>query len=454
MDRISELLARAAELPATITAATPAADAERIEAQHAAMLEEIDNLRQTQQICRAENLDWTKFQHMGIGEAKGAVFDALRARSEQNPTFTVSSFGLSGELVDRAGEDFLYSRLVGKRPTGAAERFSGQSLVEFGRQLLEANGARNIPRDRTRLIDTMMLSTRAGYMTTSDFPSLLLGAGNRVLQESYQLAATPLLQLARTRSAADFRTLSSLRMSAGPELLEVNESGEIKHGAPSESTETYRIRTWGRIFSLTRQALANDDLDGFGQLLRSWGAAAARVQADELWSLFSANSGAGQDLADGTPLFDASRGNLADSGGAPSVTSLSAARAALRTTTDLDGASFLNLMPKFLLAGPAMETTAEQLLAALAPAVVDAVNPFNGGKMQLLIEPRIADNAWYVFADPLQAAVIEVAYLDGVTEPQLVEKDGFEVLGREYRLTYDFGAGLLGWRGAYLNTGA
>jgi hypothetical protein len=453
MDRIAELLARAEAMPATITATTPAVEAERIEREHQALLAEVDELRRVQQICLNNRLDWSAYQGMPIGQARAAVLDEMVKRSEINPTFAVSSFGLSGEPVDRAGEDFLYSRLVGKRPIGDAERFSGQSLIEFGRHLLELNGARNIPRDRGRMVD-MMLSTRAGgYMTTSDFPSLLLGAGNRVLQESYQLAASPLLQLARTRSAPDFRTLSSLRMSAGPELLEVAESGEITHGAPAETAETYKVRTWGRIFSLTRQAIQNDDLNGFGQLLRNWGSSAARVQADELWTLFSANSGAGQNLADLTPIFDASRGNLAGSGAAPGVTTLSDAREALRTTKDLDDSGFLNLVPRYLLCGPSTETLCEQLLSALSPSTVTETNPFSG-KLELLVEPRISDNSWYVFVDPAQASVLEVAYLDNVNTPQLVERDGFEVLGREYRLTYDFGAGLTGWRGAYLNPGA
>jgi hypothetical protein len=453
MDRIAELIRRAEAMLGQVRDDMPAVEAARIEAQHAEVLAEIADLHSLEAMVRRDGLDWSRFQHMPVAEAKLAVLDALRARSEINPTFPISSMGAGAGSPDDAAADYLYCRMAGKRPTGAAEQFSGQSLVEFGRGLLEANGARNIPRDRTRMIDAMLTTRAGGYMTTSDFPSLLLGAGNRVLQEAYQLAASPLLQLSRTRGATDFRTLSSLRMSAGPELLEVNEAGEIKHGAPTESVETYKVRTWGRIFSLTRQAIANDDLNGFGQLLRNWGSAAARVQADELWALFSANSGAGQNLADLTPIFDSSRGNLAGSGAAPGVTTLSDAREALRTTKDLDDSGFLNLVPRYLLCGPSTETLCEQLLSALSPSTVTETNPFSG-KLELLVEPRISDNSWYVFVDPAQAAILEVAYLDNVNTPQLVERDGFEVLGREYRLTYDFGAGLTGWRGAYLNPGA
>src|SRR3954471_11039296 len=93
--------------------------------------------------------------------------------------------------------------------------------------------------------------------------------------------------------------------------------------------------------------------------------------------LLSANSWAGATLDDGSPLFHSSRGNIAGSGGALSVTTLGAARQAIRDTKGLDDVTPLNLVPSFLLVGSDNDTAGEQMLAALAAATTDDVNPFS-----------------------------------------------------------------------------
>ena len=67
------------------------------------------------------------------------------------------------------------------------------------------------------------------------------------------------------------------------------------------------------------------------------------------------------------------------------------------------------------------------------------MNPF-GGKLTLLIEPRITGNAWWIFGDPATAPVLEFAYLTSAPGPQIASSDGWEVLGTEMRVVLDFGA--------------
>lgn len=47
--------------------------------------------------------------------------------------------------------------------------------------------------------------------------------------------------------------------------------------------------------------------------------------------------------------------------------------------------------PRHHVVGPELDTTAEQVLASIYAATVDDVNP-SGGKLLLLVEPRISGN--------------------------------------------------------------
>jgi hypothetical protein len=59
-----------------------------------------------------------------------------------------------------------------------------------------------------------------------------------------------------------------------------------------------------------------------------------------------------------------------------------------------------------------------------------------------------------VFADPTILPVLEYAYLSSAQGPQMSSREGWDVLGMEFRVVLDFGAGAVDWRGAYLNEGS
>lgn len=394
---------------------------------------------------------------VGLAEFRALVLNHLADKAEATTIRSLSSDVVGGgntldnpDFLNRAVGDALYSRMTGKAPEGAARDLMGRSLLDLGSMLLQARGERVSWGSRERVATQILTRTQS----TSDFPTLLTSAGHRVLVEAYQAAACPLRQLARRRDAVDFRAVSMVKLSEAPQLLEVKEGGEVKYGSRAEAKEGFVLKTYARIFSLSRNAIINDDLGAFSDSSAAFGRASAETEANLLAGLLTANGGDGVDIDDGSPLYGTGRLNKAAAGTVIDVANLGLARKAMRDVKGLDGVTPLNVTPAHLVVGTAKETEAEQALAALYPAHVGDVNPFNNGRLTLHVEPRLVGNAWRLFADPSALPTIVCGYLNGGDGPLMETRPGWDTLGYEFRAVLDFGCGIQDWRGSYLNPGA
>jgi phage major head subunit gpT-like protein len=384
-----------------------------------------------------------------VDDAKRALFDELTKRTttvHHQRVDVGTNHDAPEERLERMSEA-LACRLSGAAPKDGARPYMHKRLVDMAGELLELRGVRGV---RVMSPDTIL--TRAVH-TTSDFPNLLTGTGNRVLLAAFQAAPNPLKSLARQTSIADFRVKTAIKLGDWPRLELVNEAGEVHYGTRAEAKEAYKLNTYAKLFSLSRQALINDDLGAFADFGRAAGRAAAETEMDVLVALLTANSGAGATLDDGNPLFHTAHGNLASTPSVIDVTNLTIARLAMRSQKGIDGQTFVNATPRFLLVSATKEVQAETVLAPLVPAQVSNVNPF-AQKLELLVEPRLTGNPWYLFADPATQPVLEYAYFSSAPGPQMTSREGWDVLGMEFRVVEDFGAGVVDYRGAYRNAGA
>jgi len=283
--------------------------------------------------------------------------------------------------------------------------------------------------------------------TTSDFAAILAQTGQTVLQEAYLGEPSGIKAVAHASTIDDFRPKRSVRVSDWPELKKVNEHGEFARGTIYETEESYKLQTYGRIIGFTRQLLINDSLGALTEPARKFGRAAANLEADVLAALVTGNP----KMSDGKTLFHADHGNIL-TGAALSVEAVSAGRTAIRKQKDEKGKP-AGLRAKYLVVPPDLEMEAEKILAQIAAAKTDDVNP-NAGRLELVVEDRFSDpKAWYLAVDPGSVEALEYAYLTGEPGPQMSERVGFDVDGVEYKCRLDFGAGFLGWRGWYRNAG-
>jgi hypothetical protein len=208
------------------------------------------------------------------------------------------------------------------------------------------------------------------------------------------------------------------------------------------------------MFSVSRQALVNDStainlLTEIAQKMKI--GAIQRFRAVMLAPLL-ANSGLGQTMVDGNALFHTAHANLAGTASAITIASVGLGRAAMRKQVDSMG-TILALEPAILMVGPDKETEAQQIVAQLYAATVGTVNPFSG-TLQVVTDPGLNGNAWYLVADPATARGLSYAWLDGTAGPRVETQPGWNVLGLEFRLTMAVGAAFVETASWYRNAGA
>jgi len=335
-------------------------------------------------------------------------------------------------------------------------QYRGLSLIEMGRDFLEAHGQQTRGLDRMTLASRILNFRAGGPMGTSDFSSLFANVANKRLRSAYdENAGTYALWARRAPNAPDFKNMSVVQLAGAPDLLQTNEAGEFKYGAMSDGGETYAMLTYGRIVSLTRQAIVNDDLRAFERMVSAFGFAARRLENRTVYAQLTANAA----LADTGALFNATavttaggHANLLTSS-ALAIGTLTAGRTAMRLQKGLQSEE-LNLAPSFLIVPAALEQTAYNLTSAnYVPSTKAEINEFRaGGRTAVtpVVEPVLDANsstAWYLAAANSQVDTVEYCYLDGAEGPVIESEIGFETDGVSYKCRLDFAAKAVDYRG-------
>ncbi|HMO09368.1 MAG TPA: Clp protease ClpP [Paracoccaceae bacterium] len=358
--------------------------------------------------------------------------------------------GMAGALV---------ARMSGAREVqGPARQYMTMSLVRMAAHLTGHRGYLDTPAER---LDVLRLAMSGG-MSTSDLPAILENALNKRLLDVYELAQPTYRAIADRMDFSDFRPHPVSAIGGWPGLRAVPESGEIQFGAMGDKKETVALVTYASGLRITRQMLVNDDL---GAIEREVARAGEKVAADEdrlFYEMFLSGSNAdGPTLAETSrQVFNTTDGTKAGTPAAITPASIALGYKALRERRDIPsgapgaaGAPFLYLTPAVLLCGPTKEFEALQLLAPIQAAQASNVNPY-AGKLQVVVCPWIAGNAWYMFAAPSARATFMYGYLQGEAGPRVRMDEPFGTLGMAWTIQEDFGFGAVDFRGGFKNAGA
>ena len=290
--------------------------------------------------------------------------------------------------------------------------------------------------------------------STSDFSAILESAlGNRVARAIEQ-AQPAIARLSTPIDREDYRQARQVELGSAPTPELVPEGGEIKHITLAENGEALpTVADFASIFSISNQALVNDAsaARAFDSLAQKMTRGAVERLRQVLLAPVIGPSGYGQLMADGAPVFDAARGNLATAGEAPSLTALAAAVAAMRRQRGIGG-ELLALEPKYILTGPENEILCLRLVETLAATEVENANPL-ARRFEVVVEPGITDARWFVAAAPTQAIGLAHSFLLGQAAPRIETKLGWGTLNTEWRLHWPLGAAFLEPRAWIMNEG-
>ncbi len=302
---------------------------------------------------------------------------------------------------------------------------------------------------------------KAAFSTVS-MPYALNTAVDKTLSSAYMEAPASWRSWVGTRNVKNFRQHYGVRPYANNSALEeVGKDGELKHASLQEEVLQHQAQTRGKIVTVTRQDIVNDDLQWLTEIPAEFARQSARSLADLVYSKLMGNAGS---------FFGTANGNyLEGADTALSVDALQLAVKSFRERVGPDGRP-IDVGPATLIVPPALEFTARSILNSsmldrTASSLDNAPtgNPLAGLNLKLEVETRLgnsafhtnaSDLAWYLAAAPTNIPGVVVSYLNNRATPTIESAPpAFHLLGLSWRIFFDFGVDLFDPRGILLLLG-
>lgn len=444
MDDIREL--DGAVTPEAPVAQERAASPEDFQAVIAAERRRVAEIRRS---VRAAGLDDSLADQLAedgttIDNARKLIIDKMAEREAAAPTRThVQVLADEGQKRSDCMTATLEARVGLREWDDKARAYGHASMMDMAKDALQRSGVSIMGMSKSEIAGRAMHST-------SDFPILLSNIARKSLASAYAAEEQTFRPIVRQRNLPDFRPVYEVEIAGQITPEPLLEGGEYKAATVQEQQSSWRIYTYGKKISVTRQLIINDDLDALSRIPSMIGRGMSLFESNQIWALITGNATMPYD---GKALFHNDHKNQGT--GAIGEDSISAARKALRNQKDIAG-NRVNLRPRYMLLPTSLETAAQKFLSPIQPTANSDVNIFTGS-LSLIVEPRLDDaseSVYYVTADPAQIDMIAFGYLDGEAGPQVETVADRDPDGTTIYARLDFGCTVLNHRGFYKSTGA
>ncbi|HEF0762192.1 TPA: Clp protease ClpP, partial [Escherichia coli] len=160
----------------------------------------------------------------------------------------------NGNFVGDGIRQALMAR-AGFEKTERDNVYNGMTLREYARMSLTERGI------GVSGYNPMQMVGAAFTHSTSDFGNILLDVANKAILQGWEDAPETYEQWTRKGQLSDFKIAHRVGMGGFSALRQVREGAEYKYVTTGDKQATIALATYGELFSITRQAIINDDLN-------------------------------------------------------------------------------------------------------------------------------------------------------------------------------------------------
>lgn len=407
-----------------------------------------------------------------LDQARADLLDAILSKGPAKATSTVRA-GATGEdgQSQRAMLDVLQMRsgnVKRVQPNGTqntkwvelhdrikGSEFRSMTLRDMARYSLEVRGINTMGWQDMRIFEQAMTRAVDGPLnqTTADFTNLLADQINKSVLTGWLEAPETWSAWAQPSTANDFKTGSRVHVSNFSSLAEVAENTDYTEGRVDDFAEPFTVKTYGKLWSITRQALVNDDQSGLGKVPRAMGRAAARSVGDAVYSVLTTNAA----MSDAAALFSVAHANGSAAAAPPDVDTIDEGfRAiALQTDNNADAPNTLGLVARHIIVPLEYKNDARVAVNSTTYPIdnqaAGIINPIFQDNYNVISEHRLSADSptdWYMAtADE----TVEVIFLNGVQTPTLEMQPNWTRDGIHQKVRIDYDAVPVDWRGMFKN---
>ena len=427
-----------------------------------AIADERERVASINDLCRTFDVDSTNYIRNGstIDQVRAAILDGLRNTSrpasaqvtrDEQDTFRARA---TDALMMRAGLDV-------ETPADGAQQLRAMSLRDLGIECLSREG-RNVSELLRKSSDEIYAElSREFYNPSAAFPAIMDQTIRKSLVEIYNKVPTTFQAFTTKGTLPDFKETADHEYVIGGvgDFLKVPENGEIKADMPrTELLPTRKLDTYGKQFSMTRQAFINDDIGFLTKVPGLYATAAKKTIDKQVYNILFSNP----TIFDGKTLFHADHKNLVSgNGAAPSQSTIQAAILQMQRQVDQFGDA-IYMTPRTIVVGVGYEFDLAVILhsAQVTGSANNDINPLYNYPLQIVQSPVLNALAgankcpWFMIADPTSARGIQVDYLNGQETPTVRRMETPGTLGFVWDIYLDWGISVRDFRGIIKNPGA
>ena len=446
------------------TATTPAAPAsDPVEDQQRAVEAERTRISEITAMCRDFDIDPDNYIRDGssLDTVRTAIIQQLRS-THAPISSRVQVTGSGEDEFRRDASDALLlrsGRIEVKNPSDGARQLQSMSLRDLAIECLTREGRSASELLRMAPDDLYVEMCRQFYNPTAAFPAILDQTIRKSIVELYNRVPTTFQAFTTKGSLKDFKTTADHEYVIGGvgDFLLVPENGEIKPDIPSTQVlPTRKLDTYGKQFSMTRQAFINDDIGFLTEVPGLYATAAKKTIDKQVYKILFNND----TIFDGKTLFHNDHKNLMASGTKPTQAAIQGMILQMQKQTDQFGeAIYINPQTIVVPVGYEFDLAVILRSAQVVGSSNNDINPLYNYPLQIVQSPVLnalaGGNAcpWFMVADRGSCRGIQVDYLNGQETPTTRRMETPGQLGFVWDMWLDWGISVRDWRGLCKNPG-